>query len=87
MIQSADERLQHGADLPRQLVGGVALGRARRTEDRDRRADPGQRLVMSRTFPITSIPVANGPGALELTARMMRHVGPAPTRLLPPRLP
>jgi AcrR family transcriptional regulator len=43
-------------------------------------------LVTSRTFPITSIPVVNGPGALELTARMMRHVGPTPRRLLPLRM-
>lgn len=43
-------------------------------------------LSNSRTFPITSLRAANGPGAAELTQRIVAHIGEVPPMLLPVRM-
>ncbi len=43
-------------------------------------------LVSSRTFPLTGLKAANGPGAAELTQRLFAHIGDAPPMLIPVRM-
>ncbi len=43
-------------------------------------------LVSSRSHPITEMQAANGPGATELRARLLEHMGAVPATLLPLRM-
>lgn len=93
-IQSAwlvtlDHMAAEGRDSLDELIGLLVRSVVAKLDDPDGGTEYlliVAELVTSRSFPITSIPVANGVGALELTARMMRHVGPVPARLLPLRM-
>lgn len=93
-IQSAwlvtlDHMAAEGRDSLDELVGLLVRSVVAKLDDPDGGTDYlliVAELVTSRTFPITSIPVANGVGALELTAKMMRHVGPVPPGLVPLRM-
>lgn len=93
-IQSAwlvtlDHMAAEGRDSLEELIGLLVRSVVAKLDDPDGGTEyllVFAELVTSRTYPVTSIPVTNGAGALELTARMMRHVGPVPPSLLPLRM-
>lgn len=83
-LATLDHLSAEGRDNLPELVRLMVRSLAAKLDDSD--GGPEYLLVVaqlatSRTFPLTSLPAVSAPGILELSARMMRHIGPLPSNL------
>lgn len=88
-LVALDHMAAEGRDSLEELVGLLVRPVVGKLDDPDGGADyllVVADLCTSRSFPIISMPAISGPGALELSARMMRHIAAIPPQFIQLRM-